>query len=51
MYQKVSQMGHGSISTTMRYAHPSPPHKREAVGRLDSHQLIDKAVKVMSLPE
>ncbi|NIM20708.1 MAG: tyrosine-type recombinase/integrase [Candidatus Latescibacteria bacterium] len=27
-------MGHASISTTMKYAHPSPPHKREAVERL-----------------
>jgi len=44
-------MGHASISTTMRYAHPSPPHKREAVARLDSHQLIDKPVEVVSLPE
>jgi site-specific recombinase XerD len=44
-------MGHASISTTMRYAHPSPPHKREAVGRLDPHQLIDRTVDVVSLPE
>ena len=39
-------MGHASISTTMRYAHPSPPHKREAVARLESHQVIDQAVEV-----
>jgi integrase len=44
-------MGHESISTTMRYAHPSPPHKREAVARLEPRQLIDKPVKVVSLPE
>ena len=31
-------MGHANISTTMRYAHPSPPHKREAVERLDLTQ-------------
>jgi hypothetical protein len=27
-------MGHASITTTMRYAHPGPEHKRAAVGRL-----------------
>jgi integrase len=44
-------MGHASISTTMRYAHPSPPHKRDAVARLDSPQLIRKSVDGVSLPE
>jgi integrase len=29
-------MGHADISTTMKYAHPSPPHKREAVSRLEA---------------
>ena len=42
-------MGHASISTTMRYAHPSPPHKREAVARLDSPQLADTPLEVVSL--
>jgi integrase len=32
-------LGHASISTTMRYAHPSPPHKREAVARLELQQV------------
>jgi integrase len=27
-------MGHADISTTMKYAHPSPPHKRDAVAKL-----------------
>jgi len=42
-------MGHASISTTMRYAHPSPPHKREAVARLESHQLIQEVAEVAPL--
>lgn len=44
-------MGHASISTTMRYAHPSPPHKREAVGRLDSAQDIRKPFEVATSSE
>jgi integrase len=35
-------MGHANITTTMRYAHPNPPHKREAVSQLDSPQFIHK---------
>ena len=27
-------MGHASITTTMKYAHPGPAHKRAAVNRL-----------------
>ncbi|UCH85780.1 MAG: tyrosine-type recombinase/integrase, partial [Candidatus Latescibacterota bacterium] len=27
-------MGHASISTTMKYTHPAPQHKRDAVARL-----------------
>jgi integrase len=41
-------MGHASISTTMRYAHPSPPHKREAVARLDSSHAVRKPLEVAS---
>jgi len=44
-------MGHASISTTMRYAHPNPPHKRDAVARLDSPRSIHDFVDVVSLPE
>ena len=44
-------MGHASISTTMRYAHPNPPHKREAVGRLDLTQATQQPLDVVSLPE
>ncbi len=39
-------MGHASISTTMRYAHPSPPHKREAVAKLDLPQPIHTTLDV-----
>ena len=28
-------MGHSSISTTMRYVHPTPEHKRQSVGKLE----------------
>ena len=41
-------MGHASISTTMKYAHPAPPHKREAVARLDSSQ---QPLDVVSISE
>jgi integrase len=27
-------MGHSTITTTMRYVHPTPEHKRQAVGKL-----------------
>jgi integrase len=44
-------LGHASISTTMKYAHPSPPHKREAVGRLDLSQSTQQPLDVVSLSE
>ncbi len=44
-------MGHASISTTMKYAHPSPPHKREAVARLDLTQATQQPLDVVSLLE
>jgi len=44
-------MGHASISTTMRYAHPSPPHKRDAVARLDSAQLAHAAPDLATASE
>lgn len=28
-------MGHSNISITMRYVHPTPEHKREAVRKLE----------------
>jgi hypothetical protein len=28
-------MGHSHISVTMRYVHPTPEHKREAVDKLE----------------
>jgi site-specific recombinase XerD len=30
-------MGHADISTTMRYVHPTPEHKREAVRKLENY--------------
>jgi integrase len=30
-------MGHSDISTTMRYVHPTPEHKREAVRKLEDY--------------
>jgi integrase len=44
-------MGHANISTTMKYAHPSPPHKREAVERLDLTLSTQQPFDVVSLPE
>ncbi|UCG51023.1 MAG: site-specific integrase [Candidatus Latescibacterota bacterium] len=41
-------LGHASVSTTMKYTHPAPQHKRDAVGRLDSHQPIDAPLEVVS---
>lgn len=41
-------MGHANISTTMKYAHPTPPHKREAVGRLDLSQSNVKPIVYVS---
>ena len=38
-------MGHASISTTMRYAHPSPPHKRDAVARLELPQHVHESLE------
>ena len=29
-------MGHSKVSTTMRYVHPTPEHKREALRKLES---------------
>ena len=44
-------MGHASISTTMKYAHPSPLHKREAVKRLDLTQPTQQPQDVVSISE
>ena len=30
-------MGHSDVSTTMRYVHPTPEHKREAVRKLENY--------------
>jgi integrase len=35
-------MGHSNISTTMRYVHPTPEHKREAVRKLERYN-VDQA--------
>ncbi len=44
-------MGHASISTTMKYAHPNPPHKREAVASLDFTQSTQQPLDVVSLTD
>ena len=39
-------MGHKDLTTTMRYAHISPQHEREAIQRLsykDGHHMVTKA--------
>ncbi len=33
-------LGHSAIVTTMRYSHPSPKHKGEAIAALDYHSII-----------
>jgi integrase len=40
-------MGHSNISTTMRYVHPTPEHKQEAVRKLESFN----AAQVIALYE
>lgn len=37
-------LGHGSIATTLRYAHLAPEHKSAAVARLDKKSCTDQAV-------
>jgi len=32
-------MGHSSITTTMRYVHPTPEHKRRAVDKLERYNI------------
>jgi hypothetical protein len=32
-------MGHSTISMTMRYVHPTPEHKREAVRKLEQFNI------------
>jgi len=33
-------MGHSSITTTMRYVHPTPEHKRNAVEKLEQFNIV-----------
>jgi len=33
-------MGHSNISTTMRYVHPTPEHKLEAVRKLENFNAL-----------
>jgi integrase len=44
-------MGHADISTTMKYAHPNPPHKRDAVARLESRRSCQRPVEIVSQVE
>lgn len=43
-------LGHSQIVTTMRYSHPSPKHKREAIADLDYHSSITESREAISLP-
>ncbi len=42
-------LGHSAIVTTMRYSHPSPKHKREAIAALDYHSIITEAKLAVSV--
>ena len=42
-------MGHSNISTTMRYVHPTPEHKRNAVEKLERYNL-DQAFGAQTVP-
>ena len=37
-------MGHKDISMTMRYSHPTPEHKKQAIERLNFNNLISTEV-------
>lgn len=42
-------MGHSTITITMRYIHPTPAHKQEAVRKLEVYNLASYATKVPTL--
>jgi integrase len=47
-------LGHKTISMTLRYAHLSPEHKRQAVNSLrilNSHNLVTKLLKAEKLED
>jgi integrase len=41
-------LGHASVSTTMKYTHPAPQHKRDAVARLDAPEPTHTPLEVVS---
>jgi len=39
-------MGHKDISMTMRYSHPTPEHKKQAINRLNFNNLDSKVIQI-----
>ncbi|MGB9106506.1 MAG: site-specific integrase, partial [Terriglobales bacterium] len=42
-------MGHSTITITMRYVHPTPAHKQEAIRKLEVYNVASYATKVPTL--
>jgi len=39
-------LGHKDITMTMRYSHPTPEHKKQAVNRLNFNNLERKVIQI-----
>ena len=42
-------MGHKDINMTMRYSHPTPEHKKQAVNRLNFNNLNCREIQLKSV--